>query len=126
MGGIKVEVYKNLRKHCWSIRDLKTGKVIAHCNSIYLKDAKLVVRPAGRAKVLDTKQKNVHAFIRGQVDHSKEGWIKNRFNSLAEVKYNPYENETFIKINSDGTSIPIHEVDQIYLDSNGQVFLGAR
>ncbi len=122
----RVEVYKNLTRGCWSVRDLKTGRVIDHVNQIYIKDAKLVVRPAGRQKVLDTKQKNVHAFIRGQVDHSKEGWIKNRFNSLAEVKYNPYENETFIQINSDGTSIPIHEVDQIYLNSNGQVFVGAK
>ena len=47
-----IEVYKNLHKHCWSVRDNKTGKVIQHVRNIHLVDAKLVVRPAGRERVL--------------------------------------------------------------------------
>ena len=49
---MKVEIYRNLHKNCWSVRDNKTGKVIDHVRNIHIKDATLVVRPAGRARVL--------------------------------------------------------------------------
>ena len=47
---MKVEVYKNLHKNCWSIRDNKTGKVIQHVNDVHIKNATLVVRKAGEKK----------------------------------------------------------------------------
>ena len=103
----KVEVYKNLRKDCWSVRDNKSGKVICHVKSIWIKDAKLVVRPSGRQKVLETNQKNVHAFIKGYVgdyiQNASGDWIELNgalvtnpmdHKTPVQVTYSPYLDES--------------------------------
>ena len=43
-----VEVYRNLHKNCWSVR--QDGKVLFHTEYICLRDVKFVVQPAGREK----------------------------------------------------------------------------
>ena len=65
--GTKVDVYKNLHKDIWSVRNRKTGRVITHKKLVHVRDASFVVQPAGRNKVLAEKRKNVHAFVRGQL-----------------------------------------------------------
>ena len=55
---MRVEVYWNLRKNCYSVRDCKTGRVVEHTNSLWIRNALFVVRQAGREKVLRDKQKN--------------------------------------------------------------------
>ena len=62
---MKVEVYYNLHRHLFSIRH--KGKVIGHRRYVSLSDVTFAVQPAGRKKVLETGQKNVHAFVRGDV-----------------------------------------------------------
>ena len=65
--GTKIEVYRNLHKKCFSVRH--KGKVIYHLKDneqLSLTNVKFVVQPAGRAKVLREKRKNVHAFVRGE------------------------------------------------------------
>ncbi len=90
---MKVEVYYNLHKHCWSVRH--KGRVIKHCDHIWLTDVEFVVQPAGRAKVLATKRKNVHAFVRGT-------WEKLGFsvapNAGVAVMYNPYKYSSFVRV----------------------------
>ena len=42
---MKVDVYRNLHKNCWSVRSREQhdyGKVVAHANSLVLDDAKFV------------------------------------------------------------------------------------
>lgn len=111
---MKVEVYRNLHKNCWSIRDPKTGRVVDHVPYICIKDAKLVVRPAGRAKVLKEQRKNVHAFIRGTAALVKE---MNVFQKLQQISYNPYKYDSFIYTDSE---TPIYDSDYIYLDDDGK------
>jgi len=92
-----VEVYRNLHKKCWSVR--QGGKVKVHTSYICLQDVKFVVQPAGREKVLKEKKKNVHAFVRGYLISHKtinDGW---RGLSIAwtmdVVTYNPYKHPYF-------------------------------
>ena len=59
------DVYRNLSKACWSVRE--GGRVIAHVPAITLSDVTLVVRPGGRARVLRTGVREVHAYARGTV-----------------------------------------------------------
>jgi len=56
-----------------------------------LEDVSLVVSQAGRQRVLRTKQKNVHAFIRGKV---KNDWTIDR--ELYYIRYNPYRWNSFV------------------------------
>lgn len=91
--GMRVEVYWNLHQHCFSVRSLEgdtKGRVIAHLPSFRLADATFTVQPAGRAKVLREKRKNVHAFVRGKWQQSVPNIIR-----LA-VQYNPYRFDTFV------------------------------
>ena len=89
---MRVEVYWNLRKGCYSVRDCKTGRVVEHTNSLWIRNALFVVRQAGREKVLRDKQKNVHAFVRGELG---EGMLI-PYKESREATYNPYKYSTFV------------------------------
>lgn len=90
---MKVYVYFNLHKHCWSIRH--KNRVIAHTNYVELENAQFKVSKPGRERVLKTKQKNVHAFVCGNLVSLE----KTRETEGGElVTYNPYKFETFVKV----------------------------
>lgn len=103
---MKVDVYWNSNEQCFSVRSREKehyGKVIAHMDSVLIEDVQFVVNEGGRAKVLDSGVKNVHAFIRGRMVPSlsfpkKPGII---------VRYNPFESEHFV----DYSGNPIHSAD---------------
>lgn len=87
---IKIDVYKNLHKDIWSVRNRSTGKVIAHKKLVHVMDASFVVQPSGRKKVLDEKRKNVHAFVRGNLSTQITKTLYWR-----PVTYNPYKADYF-------------------------------
>ena len=97
--GDRVEVYRNLHNGCMSIR--RGGKVIKHlqrCQSLYLKDVKFAVQPAGREKVRREGRKNVHAFVRGTViSPSTINGTTDEFKKKMPyvVTYNPYTENHF-------------------------------
>ena len=95
----KVFVYKNLHKDCWSVRSNKTGQLLGHVQNIHLQHATLVVRPAGRARVLREKRKNVHAGIVGYIDENEMAMTFG-----TAVTYNPYKYSTFVE---KGTEEPV-------------------
>ena len=95
---MKVRVYWNLHKKCFSVQDYKTGRVIAHKNLVHLTDVKFHVRTGGNQRVRDEGRKNVHAFMIGNlVDNSSE--FDNHSDAIGrEVTYNPYKYETFVTV----------------------------
>jgi hypothetical protein len=138
----QVEVYRNLHKDCWSVRDSKTRLVISHVDYIHLQNATLVVRPAGREKVLREKRKNVHAFIKGTVAAcpKNSGQMNCRYiesfemprspvlsvscpnTDAKQITYNPYRNESFVL---QPTGKPITHADHVYLNNQGKAFITA-
>ena len=106
-----VEVYYNLHKKTFSVRH--AGRVWFHTNTLTLRNCKFAVQPAGRAKVLKEKKKNVHAFIRGFFvkgdDHTNH-----RMLHAHQATYNPYKHSTFVNINS---VQPVYEADTVYLNN---------
>jgi len=103
------ETYWNLHKNVFSVR--VKGRVIQHIRSASIRNVTFAVQPAGRAKVLLEKRKNVHAFVRGD-------WMKH-FDDIAaivvglfgyeRVMYNPYLAGTFV---SCSTGDAIYEADR--------------
>jgi hypothetical protein len=97
--GDRVEVYRNLHNGTHSIR--RNGKVVKHLQhwqSIYLKDVKFAVQPAGREKVRREGKKNVHAFVRGTVIlPSTMNCTTDEFKKKMShvVTYNPYHMDHF-------------------------------
>ena len=113
--GLYVEVYKNLHKKCWSVRH--KGKVIWYTPHVKLKNAKLVVQPAGNERVRREGRKNVHAVIRGYLtwDSFPEAFISNDH----RITYNPYDHKTFVGWKDYN---PITEASIVLMDIDRGVF----
>lgn len=92
LGDVRVFVYRNLRFSgvIYSVKDVRKGLVMARVPEIYLKDCKLKVSQAGRARVLAEKRKNVHAGIQGHVMLEAP-----QVREWVQVRYNPYETRQF-------------------------------
>lgn len=88
---MKVYVYYNLHKSCWSVKSYETGKVIFHTQEIRLKNVEFRVRKGGQRRVRESGSKNVHAFVIGEIDT-----LKDKIDKVNKIYYNPYETDTFI------------------------------
>lgn len=114
MIGTKVYVYYNLHKSCWSIKDYKTNKVIAHCQSIHLKDIEFRVRQGGRNRVIKEQSKNVHAFVIGTVisfNKSKRSFKKGAI-------YNPYSFNSFM---DRANLYPLFKANEVFMNKKRKV-----
>jgi hypothetical protein len=110
--GRDVDVYFNLHRKCWSIRDRKTRRVVAHADSVVLSDVTFRVSAAGNARVRAEGRKNVHAFARGTVvnfDGEREFFIED----TARVTYNPYKYTTFVDAYDE---TPVHGARRVWFD----------
>jgi len=63
---MRVEVYRNLRNGLMSVRECG-GRVLTHEHDVFIRGARFVVGPMGRERVLREGQKNVHAYVRGEL-----------------------------------------------------------
>jgi len=94
----RVQVYRNLHTGTFSVR--QDGRVISHPTTLALRDAEFRVQPAGRAKVLIEKRKNVHAYISGYIIRDSAAqdlmsdykWTYDK----RPVRYNPYDADYFM------------------------------
>jgi hypothetical protein len=92
------ETYWNLHKNVFSVR--VKGRVIQHIKAASIRNVTFAVQPAGRAKVLLEKRKNVHAFVRGDwmTPVRWEWWhlASSHLNDDYRVAYNPYKAGAFV------------------------------
>ena len=105
---MKVDVYWNLHKNIWSVRE--KGKVIAHMGTVVLSDVTFRVQPAGRERVRREGKKNVHAFASGTYTPAIEGRAKKG----RQITYNPYKYDSFVY--SDDLT-PVHHSAKIVLQN---------
>lgn len=107
---MKVKVYYNLHKKCYSIVSLEKenyGKVIKHSNCVPLFDAQFKVSEKGRQRVLSEQKKNVHAYVVGT-------WVS-EFVPRLPIKlatYNPYKYSSFVDAHS---KKPLAKASQVLL-----------
>lgn len=93
---MRVQVYWNLHKKCWSVVALegaRQGRVVVHTDKVLLKNVVFAVQPAGNARVRREGKKNVHAFVRGEWQSSKDF---SPTYPVRSIMYNPYKFETFV------------------------------
>jgi hypothetical protein len=93
--GERVLIAYHLYKKCFSIRSHATRKVIGYADRIVLGNARFIVSPSGRARVLREKMKNIHAFVEGDFRFGLQN-VKLIFPTLKEAYYNPYQVSTFV------------------------------
>jgi hypothetical protein len=89
---------------------MESGIVRKHVERIYLENVKFVVRPAGRQRVLETKRKNVHAFVKG----AARAWTDVPLGAVR-VSYNPYKSGDFC----DHEGRPVKFVERAWVTAAG-------
>ena len=108
---MRVRVYRNLHKECFSIQHHTKGvgwRLLHHKKKLYLEDCKFIVQKGGRNRVLKEKQKNVHAYIEGNYfDEPQEGSV------YVSPYYNPYEFEHFVTFDD---RRKLEKGENVYLD----------
>lgn len=115
--GLKVFVYFNIRKKCFSVKALEgkyAGLVVLHTDNLAVSDVNFFVSEKRRQKVLDKKCKNVHAGAVGHLELNK---------TLEEevelVTYNPYLYSTFVFKKDEN---PVYQTKVAYF-VNKQVYI---
>ena len=106
-----VEVYKNLNRDCYSVR--QDGIVRFHTHTICLKNVEYKVSEAGRQRVLRERCKHVHAVVKGTIVHSRELWYEKLPFAADFVTYNPYKNDSFYVV-GDGEKIKKSQYADLY------------
>lgn len=96
--GKRVFVYFNLHRKIWSIKDPKTGRVVAHARSVAINDPVFKVSEAGRQRVLAEKKKNVHAGAVGILDASRSDFSTE---GRPRVTYAPYKIGHFYEVETE-------------------------
>lgn len=124
--GDRVRVYWNLHKHCYSVqkkRDDGQWVVAAHMEELYLRGVTFKVSDAGRERVRQQERKNVHAMIEGTLTKTPPMWPRD---VTGRVSYNPYKDNTFVRVDSDGGRHPIRSCVEMRLEkSDGRPVLFA-
>jgi len=148
---MRVAVYRNLNTKeqvLWSIKCMDRSKlykpwyglVIAHADHVLLQTANFKVGQKGRDRVLKTKQKNVHAYVVGDlkevnlirerhtlisqikdIKRSKEGFSLRDLNISKRTYYDPYKHESFVTV-EDSKLQPIRAADNVWLRTSGEVY----
>jgi hypothetical protein len=83
-----VRVYRNLHKKCLSVlhRTCSGWRLWKHAPSIHLHNVAFKVSIAGRNRVLQSKRKNVHAFVQGELCNDAH----DDASFPIRIKYDPY------------------------------------
>jgi hypothetical protein len=86
---MRVRVHYHLIKKCLSVA--YKGKVVAYTPEIQLTNVKFIVHPSGLRRTRQTKRRNVHAWVEGDIDFSSEVDTDKRI----PVNYNPFKRNCF-------------------------------
>ena len=117
---MKVFVYRNLHKNCWSIKALEgnnKGRVIYHAQSVTLSNCTFKVSKAGRERVLREKRKNVHAGVVGELIRTNVPLV--HMPQMVSVTYNPYKYESFVRKYND--FIPVNTASWVHMGRDKSV-----
>jgi len=117
---MKVFVYFNLHKKCWSIRakeGSENGRVLSHAKYVSIANAYAKVSEAGRQRVIKEQTKNVHAGIVGDLigcvgDMTAAGQRAGLYSeeesshifnvdNMEIITYNPYKSANFLIRNTE-------------------------
>ncbi len=129
---MKVSVYCNTKRKLLSVKALegaRKGKVVMHAERLMMRDVEFRVSEAGRDRVRRTKRKSVHASIVGEIEalwgaQPRDDLDNKTIKGLAvgkpwrpfdgvAVRYNPYETDTFVKLQN---SAPVKQAARVLLD----------
>lgn len=117
----RVFIYWNLHKDLYSLRGTH-GRIVAHARAIHLTNASFPVSQAGRARVLATGHKNVHAGVRGEGRQLKRRPPMSRVRGWRRVTYNPHKYDSFVTASDERPVVGAEEVWMVIVDGRPRVY----
>ena len=105
---IPVRVYFNLNRKVWSIQSYQPGKgwrLLTHSTNLTLRNAVTKVSESGRQRVIRERQRNVHAYIQGELIRTVP-----QTHSGRRLSYNPYTGPDFIWKDDNSVATELGEV----------------
>ena len=109
-----VKVYKNLHRGCWSI--VQGSQVVAHADTLCMRDCRFVVRKRGRERCLREGKKNVHAFC--------IGWMQLNNGDIEKyeipIHYEPFKIGCFYTTIKEVSAVKAAK--HVLMTENGKVF----
>jgi len=119
--GSRVFVYFNLIKKLWSVRSMETRRVLGYADTLVLRDGTFRVSEAGRQRVLESRRKNVHAGVVGELQavHAAQVEPLKQAQGLTveeRISYNPYKAGVFVT--AQGRK-PVEKADWVVFDTQG-------
>jgi len=96
---VKVRVYYNLQKHCWSVQKHVPGKgwrLAGHMQRLALRNVRTVVQQHGQKRTRSENKKYVHAFLEGDI--RTDAWKVT--GSHRPITYRPMSMNTFAFVNT--------------------------
>ena len=143
---MRVNIYRNLKMKpsLLSIRCAVSSLVLGHAYHAEVYDCRFVVQSSGQSRTRSTKQKNVHAWVSGNLEYVTD-FIPLKGRTLSSdvlevtedeitlirdvtegspsvfkhVTYNPYTNDTFIL---KGADIPVMTAEAVSIYCDGTVY----
>lgn len=106
--GKPVRVYRNLQiKGYWSVQ--YQGKVVAHLTTVHLINVAFQVSEAGRQRVVNSGQKNVHACAAGVFTQQHQP------TATEHISYDPYAHGHFYKAQD---KMPVYAAGAVLLSNS--------
>ncbi len=132
MPALRIKAYRNLNNGKISLQCVSNGLILGHCDAVFMNDVRFVVRESGRLRVLKSHQKNVHAFVIGNIEWV-EGFVGFRNRSIIvaapceridlagyeAITYNPYRMATFSSLKG----MPIHQARSCFVSTDRGVHI---
>ena len=104
-----VRVYRCLNRKGTIFSVQQGGKVIGHTSDISLENVEFKINQSGKTKAINTKQRNVHAFVCGMISEIKG--IPSR-----KISYNPFlENGFYFTDNKED----VKNVEKVCFNNQG-------
>lgn len=122
--GKRVSVHRNITKNVWSVISRSGddyGRVVTHTHRIDLAHVEFRVSESGRQRVLQTKQKNVHAQVFGVVRTDMFIGDDRPIYHTSEVTYNPYRFDSFVDVDN---GLPVRTANKVCFLPDGKVVYG--
>jgi hypothetical protein len=86
--------------------------VVAHATSLNLYDCDFVVNPSGKRRALRTKERNVHAFIRGFIGEKING-------KYTVIGYDVFSEKDFFVLENTVTKTNLKKAKACMIDGDG-------
>lgn len=111
-----VYIYRNLHRKGKVYSIMQNTVVVGHCENLNLTEATFIINKAGKKKAIETKIRNVHAFIKGFICNAEnideQDFVKLYYHPFEQFgfhigDYKDINSARFVNISENGVKVKI-------------------